>query len=170
METFWQRLDLWARASVPTVLGLLFTFLSASLWPFPYLGNVMPPLAFFALFYWSAHRPDLFPPFVAFFIGLLNDFIGGNALGLSALLYTVAQQLILRYRSFFTGHSFFMLWVGFTLSAIIMMLVQWIVLSLLSWQLIPFLPVLIQILLAVVFFPLPCWIFIQLQRTVLSST
>jgi rod shape-determining protein MreD len=170
MEALWQRLDLWLRAAMPAITALLMALLGVSAWPFPYLEPVMPPLAFIALFYWSAHRPDLFPPILAFSIGFLNDLISGAPLGLSALLFTIAHQIIWRQRSLFAGHSFLMLWAGFSLAATLMIFAQWGLMGVLSWQFAPLLPVFLQTVLAVAFFPLPCWVFIQIQRVMLSPS
>jgi rod shape-determining protein MreD len=168
MNVVWQRLDHWLRLAMPSVITLLMTLLSVIVWPLPYLGSVMPPLAFIALYYWSSHRPDLFPSGIAFLIGLLNDIINNLPIGVSAFLFTVAHQLILRQRRFFAGHSFFMLWSGFALASTLLMITEWILIALVRWQPSPFMPVLIQTVLAIVIFPLPCWILIRLQRAALT--
>ncbi len=169
MEVVWQRLDQWLRLAMPSAVALLMTLLSVIVWPLPYLGPVMPPLAFIALYYWSTHRPDLFPSGIAFLIGLLNDIINGLPMGVSALLFIVAHQIILRQRRFFAGHSFLMLWSGFALAASAMMVLEWILIALVSWQIIPFMPVLMQTVLAIAIFPVPCWLLIRLQRAALAS-
>jgi len=168
MEALWQRLDLWLRAATPFVSALLMTLLSVVAWPIPYLGAVMPPLAFITLFYWSAHRPDLFTPVMAFAIGLLNDVINNFPLGASALLFTLAHQIILRKRGIFAGHSFYMFWAGFSFAVILVMFVQWLFFGLLTWSVAPFLPVFLQAFLGIVVFPLPCWALIQLQKNTVS--
>jgi rod shape-determining protein MreD len=168
-EFIWQRFDSGARLSLPFVTALVCTLLSVIAWPVPHLGTVAPPLGLIALYYWTIHRPDLFRPWMVFVLGLLNDFINYLPLGLSALLFVAAHQLILRQRRFFAGHSFFMMWFGFILMLFIVMITEWIGLCLIRWQGVPFLPVLAQCVMAIVFFPLPCWILIYLQRTALSQ-
>ncbi len=153
---------------MPMAVALVMTLLSVVEWPFPHLGDIMPPLGFIALFYWSAHRPDLFPPAVAFLVGLLNDVVSGLPLGVSAFLFTVANQLLWRQRRFFAGLSFMMLWSGFALSSFILMVAQWSIVGVVNWQAPPFLPIFVQTLLGVALFPLPCWAMIQLQRRLLS--
>jgi len=165
----WQRLDQWLRLAMPSVIALFMTLLSVIVWPLPYVGSIMPPLAFIALYYWSTHRPDLFPSSVAFLLGFLNDIINDFPVGVSALLFTVAHQIILRQRRVFAGHSFFMLWAGFALAATALMIGEWVLIALVRWQITPFLPVLMQTVLAIVIFPLPCWILIHLQRATLSA-
>ena len=169
MEMVWQRLDSGLRLAMPSAVSLLMTLFSVVVWPLPYLGAVMPPLAFIALYYWTAHRPDLFPSGVAFLIGLLNDVIHDLPIGVSAFLFVLAHQAILQQRRFFAGHSFFMLWSGFALLATAVMILEWILIGLVRWQIVPFLPVLIQTVLAIVIFPLPCWVLIKLQKATFSA-
>ena len=169
MEMVWQRLDSGLRLAMPSAVSLLMTLFSVVVWPMPYLGAVMPPLAFIALYYWTAHRPDLFPSGVAFLIGLLNDVIHDLPIGVSAFLFVLAHQAILQQRRFFAGHSFFMLWSGFALLATAVMILEWILIGLVRWQIVPFLPVLIQTVLAIVIFPLPCWVLIKLQKATFSA-
>ncbi len=169
IDVVWQRLDSGARSALPFVTVLLCTFFSVVAWPLPHLGAVAPPLGLIALYYWAGHRPDLFRPSMAFIIGLLNDVLHSLPLGLSALLFVGAHQLILQQRRFFTGHSFYMTWFGFSLVIVIVMLLEWLAICLLRWQGLPFFPVLMQMMLAIVIFPLPCWLLIRLQRNVLSA-
>ena len=154
---------------MPAAVSLLMTLASVIVWPLPYLGAVMPPLAFIALYYWTSHRPDLFPAGIAFLLGILTDVINDLPLGVSALLFVLARQIILQQRRFFAGHSFFMLWSGFALLSTAMMLMEWILVDLMRWQLMPFLPVLVQTVLSILIFPLPCWLLIRLQKVALSS-
>jgi rod shape-determining protein MreD len=165
----WQRFDNGARMVLPFVTTLMLCLLSSIRWPIPFLGTVAPPLALMAIYYWTVHRPDLFGSGGAFFIGLLHDVINNLPLGLSALLFVAAHQIILRQRRFFSGHSFFMLWVGFILTVTITMIIEEILLGVINWHGVPFRPVLMQIILAIVLFPLPCWLLIRLQRAALPQ-
>jgi rod shape-determining protein MreD len=143
--------------------------LSVIAWPLPFLGTVSPPLALVCIYYWTVHRPDLFGAGSAFVIGLLNDIINDLPLGLSAFVYIGVQHVILRQRRFFVGHSFFALWMGFVLTVVIVLIVQMLLLSLVRWQWMPFTPVFMQMILVIVLFPLPCWLFIRLQRLILPQ-
>jgi len=169
LEALWQRLDNVARASLPFMSTLLFTFLSVVAWPLPYIGTVMPPLALIAIYYWAIHRPDLFGPGMAFIIGLLFDVINFLPPGLSALLFVGVHQFVFWQRRFFSGHSFLMLWSGFALTVISFIIIEWIFLGIIRWQITPFFPVFMQAILVIFLFPLPCWMLIRLQRSALSS-
>ncbi len=169
LDVVWQRLDSGARRSLPFVTTLVFTLLGVVAWPLPHFGPVAPPLGLIALYYWTIHRPDLFRPGMAFTIGLLSDIINFLPPGLSALLFVAAHQLVLRQRRFFAGHSFLMTWFGFVLMMSLVMTLEWLLLCLIRWQGLPFFPVFMQALLAMVFFPLPCWLLIRLQRMAFSQ-
>lgn len=164
MAEIWQRLDHNGRLALPVISAVLCALLGSLVWPLPYLGSVAPPLALMTVYYWSVHRPDLFRPGMAFAVGLLADVVSGMPLGLSALLFVAAQQAVLRLRRFMIGHSFFMAWTGFILTAFAVLLTQVAVLSLIRWQGIPLVPVLMQFLMATAIFPLLYWLLIGLQR------
>src|ERR1700722_347522 len=165
----WQRFEHGARLSIPFVTVFVCTLLSIVAWPLPHFGMVAPPLALMAIYYWTVHRPDLLGPGLTFLIGLLNDTVHFLPLGLSALVFVGAHEVILRQRRFFAGHSFFMLWSGFILTILGVMLTEWLLLCVLRFQIIPIMSALMQTALAIVFFPLPCWIFIRLQRLTVTQ-
>lgn len=166
----WQRIDQSARLAMPFAITLLFAMLGVIPWPLPHIGEVAPPLALIGVYYWAIHRPDLFRPGMAFLIGLLNDVLHFLPLGLSALVFVGAHQLVFSQRRFFAGHSFFMMWWGFALTILIALLAEWGLLSLFRMQVFPFMPVFLQVVLAIVIFPLPCWLLIRLQRAALSTS
>ena len=166
IDHVWQRLDQGARLGLPFITAILCALLGVIAWPLPWLGTVAPPLALMAIFYWTVHRPDLFGPGMVFVVGLLNDIVNYLPVGLSALVFVAAHQVILRQRRFLTGHAFFMMWTGFTLTLVAVMVAEWVLICLIHWQLNPPLPVLMQIGLAACFFPLPCWLLIRLQRLI----
>jgi rod shape-determining protein MreD len=167
-DTIWQRAEHAGRLALPLLSVTAAALLGSIVWPLPYLGSVAPPLALMAIYYWALHRPDLFRPGMAFGIGLLHDVVNDLPLGLSALLFVVAHQMIYRYRRFFVGHSFFMMWFGFGLTVVGTLFIQWLALCIIHWQMIPLLPVLMQAVFAIVFFPLPCWLLILMQRLTLN--
>jgi rod shape-determining protein MreD len=169
LTSFVQRLDQTLRAALPFAVTLVFTLLGVAAWPLPYFGEVAPPLALISVYYWAIHRPDLFRPSMAFLIGLLNDVLHFMPLGLSALIFVGMYQLVFTQRRFFAGHSFFMMWWGFALMIITVLLIEWGLLDLIHWQLLPLAPVFLQGAMAILLFPLPCWLLIRLQRAVLST-
>jgi hypothetical protein len=49
------------------------------------------------------------------------------------------------------------------------MLAEWILVDLVRWKMTPFLPALMQTVLAIVIFPLPCWLLIKVQKVTFSA-
>jgi rod shape-determining protein MreD len=164
-----QKLDSGARRALPFLVTLLFVLLGVVTWPLPYFGQVAPPFALIAIYYWAIHRPDLFRPPLVFFVGLLNDALHALPFGLSALAFVGMHQLVYSQRRFFAGHSFFMMWWGFALTIPVVLMAEWILLSLWRWQTVPAMAVVMQAVIATVIFPLPCWLLIRLQRAALST-
>ncbi len=169
MNLFWHKLDSGLRHLIPALVSFLMALLTVIAWPVPWLGTIMPPLSLIALYYWTCHRPDLFPIGVAFALGLLTDSLSGLPIGVSAFLFTLAHFVILRQRRFFAGHSFIVLWLGFALTTFILTLMQYLILFVLRGEATPLFPLFFQTILGALFFPLPCWIFIRLQRTALGA-
>jgi rod shape-determining protein MreD len=169
ISLLWQRLDQGARLFVPFASTLTFTLLGVIAWPLPYFGAIAPPLALIAVYYWAIHRPDLFGPGMAFIVGLLNDALHFLPLGLSALIFVGTHYLVFSQRRFFAGHSFFMMWWGFTLTVLTVMFTEWVLLSAMPGHAIPFFSVFMQAILSVAIFPLPCWLLIRLQRAALTG-
>jgi rod shape-determining protein MreD len=163
-DSLWPKLDSAARSALPFVSAFVCVLLGVMTWPLPSFGMIAPPLALIAVYYWSIHRPDLFGPGLAFVIGLLHDVVHYLPIGLSALLFVAAHQIIFHQRRFFTGHSFFVMWWGFALTCVMVQMAGWLLHSLVNWQILPPLPIIAQTGLAVAAFPLLCWIFIHIQR------
>lgn len=168
LDSFWQRLDLGGRLALPLVTTVFCALLGSIVWPLPHFGAVAPPLALMAIYYWALHRPDLLRPGMVFGVGLLHDILNDLPLGLSALLFVAAHQILFRERRYFVGHSFLMMWFGFILTAVGVMALEWFALGIIHWQVIPVLPVAMQVLLAIALFPLPCRGLMFLQRLTLS--
>ena len=103
-DFFGQRLDQAARSALPLAVTVVFTVLGVMRWPVPYLGSIAPPLALIAVYYWAIHRPDLFRPSMAFFVGMLHDIVNGLPIGVSALLFILVHQSV--YKSTFLCRAF----------------------------------------------------------------
>ena len=170
MYTVVQRLDYGARVALPFLTTLFCLFLGVIPLPIPYIGTVAPPLVLIAIYYWAGHRPDVFRPSMAFMLGFLNDIVNFLPIGLSAILFLCVYQIVLTQRRLFTKQPFLILWMGFVIVAVVTQLACWILVCLLNGHYIPILPILIQTLMVCAIFPIPCWLFIQMQRTILSQS
>ena len=158
------------RAIIPFLSAVLLAFLGASVWSVPNIGMVMPPLAFIALFYWTSFDSDLFPVWAAFLIGLLTDILtGGTTIGVTALVWTVAHQVILRLSAFLIGQSFFVMWLSFAFVSFMTIFFQWLIHCVIDAQFYSYENALVQSLFTIALFPIPCYLFIRMQRYFLKS-
>jgi rod shape-determining protein MreD len=162
----YHRLDQTIRHMLPLLLTLIAALLTAVPWPWPEFAPVAPPFALMAVYYWSIHRPDLFGTLAAFVVGLIVDALAASPFGLHALCFVAIHELCLRQRHLFVNHSFFILWFGFAVSAVAVMIIQWLVISMLATTMMPFAAVLVQAMIAILFFPLPAALLIWLQRRI----
>lgn len=169
LQSSLQRIELTARRSLPLVSTLFLVLMSSVSWPLPYFGAVVPSLGLIAVYYWSIHRPDLFTPLAAFLLGLVFDIIHFLPVGLSAFVFVAMHQLVLSQRRFFVGHAFFMLWTGFAVIMMIVMLGHWLILSAFDGHWLSFLPILLQGVLTMAIFPLVALALIAFQRYLLTQ-
>ena len=164
---FFQRLEAGARAALPVTLGFLFLFLQHAPWPIAEGGPITPPLALMALYTWAVHRPDLFSARAAFALGLLADLLAQTPFGLWTLLFLVTHNLLLRQRHLF--QSFFMLWWGFAVTALMNAFLAAFALWAFASVLIAPIPLLLSVGIGIALYPLIGGLLMQLQRRWLQA-
>lgn len=169
VPSVWQKLEQGVRHAIPAATTLFLIFLGVLVWPLPFVGAVAPMLALAGVYYWAIYRPDLFRPAIVFLLGLLNDALHFLPLGLTALVFVALYQLVFSQRRFFVRQTFFVVWFGFCVVALLAATAKWALMSILGSQMIAPLPVLIQFFLTVALFPLPAWALIRLHRAFLSQ-
>ena len=97
--------------NVPRLLGSLLPALSAVLLvmlvnlPVTLTGGLFPAplLALTAVYFWALVRPDLMPPFVVLFVGVLEDLLSGGPAGIWATGFMAAYALVDRQRENLAG-------------------------------------------------------------------
>ena len=169
LTTFGQKIGQVQRSLVPLEVTLAFMLLEAVVWPVPYFGVVAPSLGIISLFYWAVYRPDLLRPAAAFFFGLFHDILNGTPLGLTACLFLIVYQLAFSQRRFFVGQVFVMTWIAFSMIALLTSFAGWLFLSWYHAAFLPIVPVALQLVMTIVFFPLPVWGLNRLQFLFLSQ-
>jgi len=132
-------------------------------WHLPQFAGVVPLLPMIGIYYWSLYRPDLMMPWVAFLIGLINDIALGGPIGISSLVFLGIQGMTSSQRRFFNGKSFLMVWSGFALLAAGGVLIQLTLSSILFGRTPIAHALLVEYVLTVFCYPLPSWLFSQLQ-------
>jgi rod shape-determining protein MreD len=162
-----QRLDRFARQVTPIALSFLVVVLTAMPLSVPNYGPVAPNLGIAATFYWVVYRPDVYPPWASFAIGLWEDILSGAPIGMNALLLVVVHWVIIAQRRFFQGKSFFVIWWAFAMTAGIVAILGWVLTMLLSSTAISPLPALFQFGLSAAIYPFITFMFARTQHAVL---
>ena len=126
-----------------------------------------PAFGLIAVYYWAVQRPDVFPPYGVFAIGLFYDLLSAGPLGLWALVYLIVYGLTTAQRQLIIGRTFGLFWLGFFFSAVIAGFLGWVLASLYFGLFLSPGPVLIQMAASVTLFPLFAKLFEQLLQWLL---
>lgn len=81
-------------------------------------ASVKPLTTLMLLFYWACYWPRMLHPVAIFFIGVIEDVLGGQPLGFSPVLYLVIYSFILSQRRIVHKEPFPVVWGVFALSAV----------------------------------------------------
>jgi len=166
-QMIWTRLDGTARGLVPfafTVLLIMFGMVPIGI---PNLAPVMPALGVIAVFFWLVYRPDLMPAWAVFLVGLIQDLLGGGALGVGVFVLLVVYAALAGQRRYLAQASFFLVWLAFLPVAAGAFVLSWLFNSLIADALLAPGPAVFQYLSTVAFYPVIAWLFVQAQRAFL---
>ncbi|MEM7171823.1 MAG: rod shape-determining protein MreD [Pseudomonadota bacterium] len=162
--TFWQRLDVVVRALFPCLITLMLVVASALPLPAPSLSHIMPMLPLIAVFYWAVYKPDLFPLWAVFLIGLVQDLLSGGPIGVSAIAFLSLQAAVNAQRRRFVSASFAKIWLLFSIFSAAAFALMWLLISFSMMLFVDPMPLLFQFLLTVAVYPCFAWLMVRGQR------
>jgi rod shape-determining protein MreD len=111
------QLDRSLKLALPLAATALVAMLSVVPLPIPEYAVLAPNFVLICAFYWIVHRPDLFPAWGAFLIGLFDDMVSGAPPGLNAFVLLLVHFTIVAQHKFFRGKAFWLIWASFALVA-----------------------------------------------------
>lgn len=154
---------------MPFVMGLICVLLS-----FVPLGrifgtSVMPAFALMAIYYWGIVRPEMFPVYAVFLVGLVFDLLSGGPIGLWAFVYVLTYIIVLTQRFLIVNAPFSVFWLGFLVAAAFAGVVGWAAASLFYGTLLPARPIVWHLFVTVALYPLFSTIFGRIERRILPS-
>ena len=167
INTALQRLDRSVRLLGPFVVSIILVMLSALPIYVPGYGQIAVEVGLVTVFYWAIYRPDLFPVFAAFALGLWQDILVGSPIGLHALTLLLANWAIVSQRTFFHGKAFGVIWWSFSLVALVAAVLSWTVVCVLNMTFISPVAVLFQTFLTIGAFPFMAWFLARVQHAIL---
>lgn len=152
---------------LPFLAGFLCMLLSFVPFSRIFGVEIAPAFGLIAVYYWAVQRPDVFPPYGVFAIGLFYDLLSAGPLGLWALVYLIIFGLVVSQRQLMIGRTFSLFWLGFLVSSVIAGFLGWVLASLYFGQVLSPAPVLVQMAATVALFPLFAKLFEQLLQRLL---
>jgi len=88
-------------------------------------GTIAPIFTLAVVFFFAIHRPEFFPPWAVFFVGLLQDVVSGGPVGLYTVVLLAAYGLTHSQRLFLVGRGFSTLWSAFIAICAISAFICW---------------------------------------------
>jgi len=148
-----RRLDILWRHAFPGTTSLLLMVLSLA--PFGLWGQaaLLPTVSLTCVWFWSLFRPAAMPPPMVFMIGLLLDLLGFLPPGIGPLTMLTTHGIAQRLRRFLSRQGFAIVWLIFITVACGIAAINWGLVSLLTFTLLPSGPVLFQAGLAAAMYP-----------------
>ena len=137
-------------------LAFLFLLLAVCLSMLPLWQNigVQPALFLIALYHWSVYRSDLLSVEQLVLISLIQDGIYAYPLGFSALRILICYALLMTQKRILSHQRFLWAWGGFSLFALLDILVYAILLSCVKREWTGFLPLMPAMLMTIGLYPL----------------
>ena len=167
-QIVWTRLDGTARSLTPFALTVLLIVFGMVPLGIPNFAPIMPALGLIAVFFWLVYRPDLMPAWAVFLVGLIQDLLGGGALGVGVFVLLVVYAALAGQRRYIAQASFFLVWLAFVPVAAGAFFLTWLFNSLIADALLAPGPAAFQYLSTVAFYPGLAWLFQQAQRAFLK--
>ena len=167
-QMVWTRLDSTARGLAPFALTVLLIVFGMVPLGVPNFASIMPALGVIAVFFWLVYRPDLMPAWAVFLVGLIQDLLGGGALGVGVFVLLVVYAALAGQRRYIAQANFFLVWLAFVPVAAGAFVLTWLFNSLIADALLAPGPAAFQYLSTVAFYPGLAWLFQQAQRAFLK--
>jgi rod shape-determining protein MreD len=151
--TIGRRLDIAWRYAFPVTTSLLLMMVSLA--PFGLWGQaaLLPTVALTCVWFWSLYRPAAMAPPMVFMIGILLDLLGFLPLGVGGVTMLATHGIAQRLRRFLSRQGFTVVWLIFTAVACGIAVMNWVLVSALTFSIVPAGPVLFQAGVAAAMYP-----------------
>lgn len=121
MREIWQAI--WI--GVPVALAVIFILLGLLPVGVGPGGTLAPIFTLAVVYFFAVHRPEFFPPWAVFFVGLIQDLASGGPLGLVTIVLLSCYAVTHSQRLFLMGRGFGTLWAGFAANCVLAGLIGW---------------------------------------------
>ena len=118
------------------------------------LDSFMPLLPMIPIFFWSVHYPKSIPYWFVFLIGIIQDSVTGQPLGLSSLLNIIFLVMIQAQYKYIHKEGFVIQWVYFCMLLLAITVLHFLLIAIFYMDMHGIKPALIQWFLTVCCYPL----------------
>jgi rod shape-determining protein MreD len=130
-------LDVASRYAFPGVQTAIVLLLLAAPLGIPGQPQLQPAWAAASIFFWSLFRPASMPALLVFGLGLLLDLLTQGPVGIEVLLLLLIHALALKFRRDLVRTGFATVWLVFVAIAGAAALLEWLLVSALTWRALP---------------------------------
>jgi rod shape-determining protein MreD len=147
--------------------ALLGFFFLLSLVKFPLFGSDGGKLSFLliGIYFWTIYRPQFVPYVLIFITGILLDLLSGGLVGLNTLCFMIIGIIVRGQRRFLLGQSWPVVWAGYCVAVTIVMILHYLVYSLSSAIFLPFIPLIFNLVISYLLYPLVFPVMIILNKS-----
>ena len=160
----WHMLDTASRYALPGVQTVAVLLLLSAPFGVPAQAQLQPAWAQACVFFWSLYRPASMPAPLVFAIGLLLDLLAQGPVGIEVLVLLLIHAVALRSRRLLTRSGFATVWLVFTGVALGAALLEYLLVTLLTWRALPVFPGALEFGIAAGCYPFLAFYLIGLHR------
>ncbi len=164
--TVWHQLDVAARYAFPLALTVLVLLLLSAPLGIPGQAQMQPAWVLASVYFWTLFRPASLPAFGVFLLGLLLDLLAQGPVGIGVLILLLAHATALRGRRALARRGFALVWLVFIVFAAAAALLEWVLVSLLTWRALPPWPALFEWGMAAGGYPILATLLTRAHRTI----
>jgi cell shape-determining protein MreD len=158
----------WLGLVTPALVSLLLLLISISPWR-PFDAPLAGSLVGASIFYWTIYQPEAMTPWVAAAIGLASDILGLSPFGLSMLISLLICGSAQFWRQQLADASFFLVWLAFAGTSLVMFFVAWTLAALILEQWPEAWPIAMQNIVNVALYPVLTLLFGRLARALFEE-
>lgn len=170
MDQFLQGLKVLLKTAGPALSTLLCILVSAISLPVPGIAQFFPSLGLASVFFWSLYRPWLVPYAVVFALGLVQDALTGEPLGMHVLIFLIMRIITAANAKLVSPEVFPTVWLGFMALSTALALLHWILASVYMLNLFFPLAAVVQWALTIAFYPLLHYLYLSLFDPLSDTT
>lgn len=150
----WRGLDRAARHALPAAVIVAVVVLLALPGLLPVESAFRAGFVMASVFFWTLYRPTALPAPVVALIGILLGVLGDVPLGLWSVLLLLEQAAVGAMRRVLLRQGFLVVWLCFAGCVLGVVTLEWICRAVLDLVLLPVMPVVLEGILGILFYPL----------------